>query len=645
MSANTLRSYRPKQQEWIRWCQAQANFTDPKELVNAEKLDLFLRECVLSRAPSPRGYNGRNQRRQAENPGELAWTTASLYVDAMKSLYEDQVIAGINPFPNPRPAIKGLLKAHKAKTAERNKKSFKDRGLGTMLDQLHPNDLVNISRWFLDKSFKLNSLRDRAMFLLCHSGLLRGEDARGLELADLSSYRLQAHPLALIMLMEHGKTNREADKQFAASFRHRDPLMCPIGALGIYLAYLWEKSPPPDITHRKKWFDIKVFQDQKAKNQTTELTYSTHYNPIKKCFDSLNIQSSAKTHIGRKSGAMAAKAGDVAGDSLRVAGQWQLDVVLRHYLTPLAIDCMYVLSGFDKNGKNYFLPREGIDPPDALQKKIFPFLEDYYGCQTGTSLCPHNVSCDRTFAGAGFVELLVWLRKVILQDACLIDFHHLLPVFSQPDFISYKRTLLSSLDSSPQPTPQEQLSRLIPSVIEALSIHSEQLLAAVRTSVVSTVQNSLNQSLNAISWELNPRLNVSLASPSVSSFSNLSVPSFLSSSPNSAFSSASSSSSSSSSSHTTMANLNRDVTTIVGFWTDWTRRESIIRNQETPPTLSSSERQFVNRRKRLAQFISSQANPLEFCSKLDKFRESSRKTLRWCVDHVDELPTDVRHIN
>ena len=70
--------------------------------------------------------------------------------------------------------------------------------------------------------------------------LLRCGNRVNIELPDLISLQLDGEGIAspcwpLVLVMRTGKTNQSGKVEQVAAFRHRDPLMCPQGALAWYL--------------------------------------------------------------------------------------------------------------------------------------------------------------------------------------------------------------------------------------------------------------------------------------------------------------------------------------------------------------------------------------------------------------------------
>ena len=97
---------------------------------------------------------------------------------------------------------------------------------------------VQLSRFFIARSSEV-ALRDRLALFLSHFSILRGENMRALELADLHHTDLTGEGpsdcFAVTMLIGQGKTNQSGKVRFSSFMRNRDVEICPVGTLGLYL--------------------------------------------------------------------------------------------------------------------------------------------------------------------------------------------------------------------------------------------------------------------------------------------------------------------------------------------------------------------------------------------------------------------------
>lgn len=93
---------------------------------------------------------------------------------------------------------------------------------------------------------------------------------------------------------------------------------------------------------------------------------------------------------------------------------WLMDSLSGSYLDKtLPLETIRALSGFPSKKKGrLFWPRNSLLPPDSLQKKIFPWIEN------GEKQVIEMIRIEKTeFSGTGFLKLMKYLRVVILQDA------------------------------------------------------------------------------------------------------------------------------------------------------------------------------------------------------------------------------------
>src|SRR5690242_11851914 len=83
------------------------------------------------------------------------------------------------------PLVKEYLRNLSAQENNRRRANFHDRGIGTFADgYLSSEELSTISNEFLSSSVSIG-FRDRCAFLLAHYAIIRGENIRNLEFADL----------------------------------------------------------------------------------------------------------------------------------------------------------------------------------------------------------------------------------------------------------------------------------------------------------------------------------------------------------------------------------------------------------------------------------------------------------------------------
>ena len=179
----------------------------------------------------------------------------------MVKLWEIQKRQKINSYPHPRDGpLKALTeKLNRDKTSKR-KRDLVDRGvgecslileacclvlmygfdssLGTLLDgHADPQAFVAMANEGLERGSPAG-LRDRAMFLFTHYAMLRGQNARNIEMADLWTVELEGEGfgrcMPLIVTLDNGKMNQDGRLEFGGMFRNQQLDRCPLGAFALY---------------------------------------------------------------------------------------------------------------------------------------------------------------------------------------------------------------------------------------------------------------------------------------------------------------------------------------------------------------------------------------------------------------------------
>jgi hypothetical protein len=93
-------------------------------------------------------------------------------------------------------------------------------------------------------------------------------------------------------------------------------------------------------------------------------------------------------------------------------GLWLRDAAEGNYLEDApAWKAMRVAAGFTQDRSTVFYPRD-IQPPDSLLRKVFPFLDE--------SILQYKGSAEQCMAGKDFLELMLFLRVVFLQDTAIL---------------------------------------------------------------------------------------------------------------------------------------------------------------------------------------------------------------------------------
>jgi hypothetical protein len=436
---NTSKTYNARRSEFIKWME-DSNFPD-SITVTAEKIHSFMKHNVINRM-SKTNSNVR-----------IGYSTIRAYCSACIDLYKEQRSLNMNSNPHPKdhPALAALLESSRANENQKRRENFEDRGSGTIQDGYSTiRDLEQISDHFLSKN-STASLKYRAMFLLTHFCLLRGESVRRLDLADMFLLELENEGYtdckALTIIMDQGKTNQFGKKELGSCIRNKLVGICPLGAVGLYFFSRWHinNEPPPNFSRNSEWFNYKFAPGRRGPE--CEISYQSHLDSMKSCLKELNISSSAKTHLGRGAGARMAELAGATEDDIRRLGRWNSQALAGCYLTSLPRGGLRTLAGFAPEGGTYYLKRCGETPPVELQKMIFPWLESVI----------EDEENEKSLAFKGFTGLLIYLRTVILQDiAVLSDKFPDHPVMKHeivcsPEFLIFKQTLLHVIHEQEDP--------------------------------------------------------------------------------------------------------------------------------------------------------------------------------------------------
>jgi hypothetical protein len=169
--------------------------------------------------------------------------TISHYIKAVVDLHACQASRNLVSEPSVRgKALKAWLKSRQYGERQRYRNSYQDRALNSIQDGYTPEELIKISMFFFAEG-KEQSFRDRMVFLMQHMMLLRGENTRDMDLADLFPLQFKDEGFSecpvLVVRMDHGKTTKFGTLQYAGTIRHRDHRVCAFGALAMYFFYRW----------------------------------------------------------------------------------------------------------------------------------------------------------------------------------------------------------------------------------------------------------------------------------------------------------------------------------------------------------------------------------------------------------------------
>ena len=162
------------------WCAAE-KFPDGHTVTERKTL-IFLHTRVANRESKVK-----RKGTPADIVQRIGIQTVKGAVSGLGNLYLQQNNAGMNNNPHPRgnlvkAYLKHLLRLENAK----NKSEFRDRALNTLSDGYREDQFAKLANAFLTTANDEGvGIRNRSWFFLQHYGMLRSENSRGLEFADI----------------------------------------------------------------------------------------------------------------------------------------------------------------------------------------------------------------------------------------------------------------------------------------------------------------------------------------------------------------------------------------------------------------------------------------------------------------------------
>ncbi|KAK4240556.1 transcriptional activator of glycolytic enzymes-domain-containing protein [Achaetomium macrosporum] len=483
----TKRAYAPKQAEFQSFCRARG-FQDG-DTVTESKLLLFLEKEVVYRPL--RGPSRKLAPGTLAGEARLHWRSVRAYVTAITDLWQQQRTLGVNSHPSPRETtareyVRTLQRQH----AAQSRSVYTGKGQDTLLDGYSEPELRRIAEklWGQTAESPANTehcLRTLTDLLLSHYMLARGNDWGAAEISDLFTFEFPGEGptrcMPLIFTTRAGKTNQDGRLEAAGALRSRDPEICLLGTLAFYLLF-----------RPRHWYSTRLIKDA-GDDPSAGISYNTQRSWVSRAFDYAGVVSAQKTHAGRSSGAKTAELRGVSEAQSRRAGRWNPDQMVGCYLDALP-----------RKWGCFNLPR-AVPPPPALLSMIWPELDQWV----------NGARKPKDLAGTGTVNLLVYLREVVLQDsAFLIDryprspvWSH--PVFRHPEYRPFTRRVLARANGNEEPDRLTLLTQALPQFTEHLltaeARHSAQLaeataawtaeIAGLEARLTSAYTNHLRQTL------------------------------------------------------------------------------------------------------------------------------------------------------
>lgn len=486
------------------------------QLVSEDKLIMFLNTEVLSRELRTSRYKKERESTAGEKVQQtLGSNSIDGYVSAIISLYKFQHSSGHNHYTHPRGAkLQAVLDDRTRNEHVRRKAEYVDRGANTLLDGYEQREMINVVRrcWTWGQGQKRvtassieSALRTALDFLMGHMMLLRGENRRYLQLADLFPLPLKNEGptpcIALICVLDNGKMNKTGRIEYAGVVRNKNVFLCVISQLAFYLFYRWNivREPVPSFQQRQQWYDFHLLRGSKI---TSPLSYEVQLDWTNKAFDAANVKTLKKTHT-RGQGAREGEMGGVSEHQIRRAGRWNSDALTKSYLTHLPLEFVRVMAGFKPQPGDFYLPRATVEPPLSLVRSLWPWV-DQWQAWFGQNWDENNVNPlggssyeelhlkdlspaeeDRDdLAGQGFLRLLKELRTIILQDSVLLrrEFpdHPVWkdPLFVRDDYLRFTQEVELAVADVEEPIDL-RIRNVVPDIASRLDLSREDIVRTV----------------------------------------------------------------------------------------------------------------------------------------------------------------------
>ncbi|CAO1616800.1 unnamed protein product [Parajaminaea phylloscopi] len=456
---STHRQYMSHQREFIAWAGEHYRHEVAPATVTEHKLARWLADISQRKR---RKRKGKGKETYEELDQVVGYQTVSAASNAIVALYKLQVTQRINGYPHPRGhVVKLLMQNLQLETARRKRENF-DNKKHVASEGYTAEEHAQICRYHLSTG-TFAGLRSLVAHLVSHMCMLRGDSARMVELSDIYQGTMgePGSPGAaryLAIALRQSKVNRTGRVEYVGLLRHLNPVQCGIFAIALFLFQRFHLRGEsfPDLSSNRSWYLVKLLCNDN--DSELAITYSNHHHHVSKAFQQLGLRHLPKlTHASRGSGAREAESKGVSQAEIERMGHWKdvSSALQQSYLTTLPLATMRAMAGCDK-GHDYFVPRTMVDPPDELARQIFPEADiwltklasqnaaDAAGEPSSSPSSPDSsASCDvEVMEGAGthqaasapharprggdggasrFCSLLLWLRKVLLQDIYVLQ--------------------------------------------------------------------------------------------------------------------------------------------------------------------------------------------------------------------------------
>jgi hypothetical protein len=310
----------------------------------------------------------------------------------------------------------------------------RDTSIGNLTDGIEHMGVVREMATTLLVQGTFVSLRTRLDVLLGISSLARGQDKRKLRLCDLHTWHASTvgpHVCKFLLCGLPGHMARKtACAPYLACVRHRDPLLCSVGAVALYLycRYTVHRETKPDFQKRSSWMKVVLLQSTTAvtvEERSREIPRSTEATQLKKIFDLCDVTSSKLTHAFRKVGVnllYMMSMGELNDGEEDEHGGWAgQNVRQTAYKMLPAVQACLILGGHGTgkpwNTTHHLNRDQPKDEPATVVSAIFDNIFAAWLAErtAGTAMMADGTPLEGN--SVQFCKTLKWLAVVLVQDA------------------------------------------------------------------------------------------------------------------------------------------------------------------------------------------------------------------------------------
>eukprot|EP00884_Botryococcus_braunii_P002679 jgi/Botrbrau1/12411/Bobra.0229s0008.2 len=237
-------------------------------------------------------------------------------------------------------------------------------------------------------------------------------------------------------------TNQKGKRDYSYMVRHSNPMLCPVGAILLYLAYrthtVWSKDlkkifpiHTEDGSICRDWYGLNLFPGHKCtdreclcKGEKHELSGSTIYRRIEDAQQVAGVYCPSKCLSMRKAAAAACEARGVSKDAIKHLGRWQQSNLEMVYDKKMSVEAACALGDhMIKPYPTFILKRSraGKEGFEDLAKEVFPGSFDLLrDIQEANTLAAREGPECGDFSLQRLLEFLTEGSYWLLQDLALL---------------------------------------------------------------------------------------------------------------------------------------------------------------------------------------------------------------------------------